>query len=432
MLSEMWGVRSFRRFGGLFDRLADVGASYGPSEGLRPPLDHIGDDHQSSMWPIALRSALVALSIVVTAQIGSAQDSSWTTSSQQSDPNGAVNPTRSRTTHSEVNGHVIEKTVTETLGPDGRYIPYSEVERESIRVNDSTTRSVERSYGRDADGRRSLTQQTQEESRSFSDGSKKMTRTTSNPDGNGALQVIQRAEIDSKVVSPGVRDTNTTMFSADGSGGLGATMRIEERERRTDPATVEYTKSTSLADGNGRWTVSETREGTTRQDPGGTTKEERVLRPNADGKMAVVERTVSKEPAGGQGGTVETYSRNVPGQAGDEGLKLVKRENTVQRSGVGGDDHRHGGSGASGVEHAASGAGAARARPLPNQTPTVAAQIAAATKIKIGAMTLDAGLQTSPGCSRTASGSVLASVAYRRLQMPTIQIPKGRRRPRER
>jgi len=337
MLSEMWGVRSFRRFGGLFDRIADVGASYGPSKGLRPPLDHIGDDHQSSMWPIALRSALVALSIVVTAQIGSAQDSSWTTSSQQSDPNGAVNPTRSRTTHSEVNGHVIEKTVTETLGPDGRYIPYSEVERESIRVNDSTTRSVERSYGRDADGRRSLTQQTQEESRSFSDGSKKMTRTTSNPDGNGALQVIQRAEIDSKVVSPGVRDTNTTMFSADGSGGLGATMRIEERERRTDPATVEYTKSTSLADGNGRWAVSETREGTTRQDPGGTTKEERVLRPNADGKMAVVERTVSKEPAGGQGGTVETYSRNVPGQAGDEGLKLVKRENTVQRSGLGGD-----------------------------------------------------------------------------------------------
>jgi len=311
---------------------------------MRPPQDDIRfcDDARLSGslsgWLPALRSAPILFSIIVaTAQIAGAQDSSWTTSSQQSDPNGALNPTRSHTTHSEVNGHVIEKTVTETLGPDGRYIPYSEVERESTRVNDTTTLSVERFYGRDPDGRRTLTQQTQEESRSFSDGSKKTTRTTSNPDGNGALQVIQRAEVDSKVVSPGVRDTKTTLFSADGSGGLGATMRTDERERRTDPATVEYTKSTSFADGTGRWTVSETREGTTRQDSGGTTKEEPVLRPNPDGKMAVVERTVSKEPAGGQGGTVETYSTNVPGQAGDEGLKLVKRESTVQRSGLGGD-----------------------------------------------------------------------------------------------
>jgi len=334
MLSEMWRTR---RLGGLCDCIADAGASYGPSESLRPPLDDVGGDYSRSMLLFALRSALVALSIIVTAQIGGAQDSSWTTSSQQSDPNGAVNPTRSRTTHSEVNGHIIEKTVTETLGPDGRYIPYSEVEREAIRVNDTATRTVERFYGQDPDGRRTLTQQTQEESRSFADGSKKVTRTISNPDGNGALQVIQRSEVDSKVVSPEVRDTKTTVFSADGSGGLGATMRIEERERRTDPVTVEYTKSTSLTDANGRWMVSETREGTTRHEATATTKEERVLRPNADGKMAVVERTVSKEPAGGQGGTVETYSTDVPGQAGDEGLKLVRRESTVQRSGLGGD-----------------------------------------------------------------------------------------------
>ena len=62
-----------------------------------------------------------------------------------------------------------------------------------------------------------------------------------------------------------------------------------------------------------------------------------MLRPDPDGKMAVVERTVSKEPSGGQGGTTETYSTKCPGQAGDEGLKLVKRESTVQRTGVGGE-----------------------------------------------------------------------------------------------
>jgi len=151
-------------------------------------------------------------------------------------------------------------------------------------VNDTTVRSVERSYGRDADGRRTLTQETREESRNFADGGKKVTRTTSNPDGDGALQVVQRAEIDSKVLSPGVRDTKTTLFSADGGGGLGATMQIEERERKVDATTVELTKSTSLSDGAGHWVVSEVRQGTTRQDGSGTTKEERVLRPDADGK----------------------------------------------------------------------------------------------------------------------------------------------------
>lgn len=292
-------------------------------------------------WRRGICGAFIGLSLIVAAsQIGRAQDSSsnnsWTANSAQSDPNGALNPTRSHTIHSEVDGRVVDKTVVERLGLDGRYVPYSEIERESVRVNDTTMRSVERSYGRDADGHKTLTQETREESRSFADGAKKVERTTSNPDGNGALQVVQRAEIDSKVVSPGARDTKTTVFSADGSGGLGATMRIEERERKTDASTIEFTKSTSLADGTGGWIVSEVRQGTTRQDAGGTTKEERVLRPDADGKMAVVERNVSKEAAGGAG-TTETYSTNVPGQAGDEGLKLVRQESTVQQTGAGGE-----------------------------------------------------------------------------------------------
>jgi len=295
-----------------------------------------------SGWYSWARCGLIVLTVIPgNSQVGHAQDrsndNSWTTSSQQSDPGGALNPTRSHTTHSEVNGHVIEKTLMEARGPDGRYVPYSEIERESVKVNDTTVRSVERSYGRDPDGRRTLTQEMSEESRSLADGGKKVTRTTSNPDGNGTLQVVQRAEIDSKLVSPGVRDTKTTLFSANGSGGLGATMQIEERERRTDASTVQFTKSTSLSDGVGHWTLSETREGTMRQDAGGSTKEESVLRPDSNGNMAVVERTVSRQPAGEQNSTTETYSTNVPGQAGDEGLRLVRRESTVQRSGAAGE-----------------------------------------------------------------------------------------------
>ena len=328
-------ITRLRKLGGLFDCMGGGRCSYGPSEGYRPSQDDIRVG-TSALRRIAI-NLLIPLSLIGTiSQICLAQSNSWNANSQQSDPNGALNPVRSHTTHSEVDGRVVDKTVFERLGPDGRYVPYSEIERELVKVNDTATRTVERSYGRDADGRRTLAQETREEARSFADGAKKVTRTTSNPDGNGALQVVQRAEIDSKTVSPGVRDTSTTLFSADGRGGLGATMRIEERERKTDASTVEFTKSTSLADGVGHWALSERREGTTRQDAGGTTKDERVLRPDANGKMAVVDRTVSKEGPGGAG-TTETYSTNVPGQAGSDGLQLVRRESSVERTGAGGE-----------------------------------------------------------------------------------------------
>ena len=301
--------------------------------------------HMLSGWQLAARDGLIILGLITsTSQIGRTQDrstdNSWTTNSHQSDPSGSLNPIRSRTTHSEVDGHVIDKTVTERLGPDGRYIPYSEIERESIRVNDTTVRTIERSYGTNPDGRSTLTQQVEEESRSLAGGAKKVTRTTSNPDADGALRVVQRAIIDSKAVSPDVRDTKTTLFSANGSGGLGPTVEIEERERKTDAATVQFTKSTSLSDGAGHWTVSELREGTTRQEAGGTSKEESVLRPDSNGRLALVERTVSKQSRSGVGernDTTETYSTNVPGQAGFEGLRLVRRESTVERSGAAGE-----------------------------------------------------------------------------------------------
>jgi hypothetical protein len=291
-----------------------------------------------------LRSFILLLGIGGICQFASTQDTSkqqsWTTSSQLTDPNGTANPTRSTTTHTEVDGRSVEKTVVEARGPDGRYMPYSEIERESVRVNQTTMRNVERSYGRTPDGQRVLTQETREESRNLPDGEKKVSRTTSNPDGNGALQVVQRALIDSKQVSPGVRETKTTLFSADGGGGLGPSMQIEERERKTEAGTVEITKSTSLADGAGHWTVSEVREGITRNGVGGPiTKEERVLRPDANGKMAVAERTVTRQSQAGPGEqnqTTEVYSTNVPGQAGSEGLELVRRESTVQRTGASG------------------------------------------------------------------------------------------------
>ena len=277
-------------------------------------------------------------------QIAGAQDSSgdksWTTTSQQGEPDGSVNPTRTRVTHSEVDGRIVDKTSVETLGPDGRYIPYSETERESVRVNDTTIRTVERTFGSNPDGQKMLVQEKQEETRKLADGAEKIVRTTSSPDADGGMQVVRREQVDSKQVSPGERDTKTTVFSADGTGGLAATVQIEEREKQSDATTVEFKKSTMLSDGSGHWTLSEVREGTTKKDgPQGSRKEESVLRPDVNGKLSVVERTVTKQADAGSGeqrDTVETYSTNVPGEAGDDRLQLVQRESTVRRTNASG------------------------------------------------------------------------------------------------
>ncbi len=282
--------------------------------------------------------ALFALAFAASVTVGQ-ENKSWSSSSQQGDPSGAENPYRTSTTHTEVNGHIIDKTIVEVRGPDGRYVPYSQTERESVKINDSTVRTTERSYGTDANGQRVLTQQTQEEKKSSPSGDSNVVRTVSNPDANGSLQVVQQTLINTKQIAPGSTDTNTTVLSANGSGGLSPSVRIEEHQRQTDPKTTQFTKSTSLSNGSGGWNLSEVRQGTMKQDASGSNKEESVLRPDADGKLAVVERTVTSQADSASGekrDTTETYSTNVPGQAGDEGLKLVKRESTVQRKNANG------------------------------------------------------------------------------------------------
>lgn len=295
----------------------------------------------SRFFPAIL--TLTGTLLFTTPGISVAQDSSvpksWSSSSQQGDRAGTVNPSHTTNTHSESNGRMVDNTSTQTLGPDGRYVPYSQTEKESVRVNATTVRSTERRFGTGPDGEKVLIQETREETRELPGGDKKVVRTVSNPDANGALQVIRRELVDSKQISPGVQETNTTVLSADGSGGMSAAVRVHEREKTNSDGTVEFSKSTQLSDGAGKWNLNEIRQGTLRPDgKQGTTKEENILRPDAEGKMAVVERTVSKQSnaAGESRAVTESYSTNVPGQAENSGLQLVRRESTVTRPGGGG------------------------------------------------------------------------------------------------
>ena len=295
------------------------------------------------MHQIGFRQAcafVLVLASFCSAHLLSAQSASgtqsWSATSRQGSPDGDLNPTRTNENHSQSDGRVLDKTSIENMGPDGRYIPYSDTEKESVRINETTVRNIERTYGRDSDGHRTLIQERQEETRNLPGGEQTVTRTVANPDSNGGMQVVQREVEDSKQISPGVRVTNSTLMTPDAEGKFSASMRSEQRETRSSDGTIQSTKSTLLNDGVSGWKLSEVRDSTSK--PQGTdsrSKEVQVLRPDSEGKLAVVERTVSKESAGNSGdrrATVETYSTNVPGVAGNNGLQLVQRETTVQRT----------------------------------------------------------------------------------------------------
>jgi hypothetical protein len=286
----------------------------------------------------AMKSFLLPATVLVffLAQVSFAQDSNWNSSSQSQDPNGNVNPVRTQESHSEANGRSIDRTSTQRLGPDGQYVPYLDTEKETVRVDATTVRTTERTFGRGPDGQRTLVQVSQEESRSLPGGESNLTRTTSNPDANGDLQVVQRELQHTRQISPDLQETKTTVLTPDMNGGMAPAMQIEQREQKNGDGTIDFKTSTSLPDGTGHWQVGEVREGTRKVENGhARNTEERVLRPDTEGHLAVVERTVTRPSGSGPGDqreVTDTYSVEVPGVAGAQELQLVQRATTVRRT----------------------------------------------------------------------------------------------------
>jgi len=290
-----------------------------------------------------MRVFRLAILLLVVAPLSFAQDASqdkaWSTTTQQQDPSGAYSSTRTSESHTQIDGRTIDKTSVEAVGLDGRYVPYQDIEKESVKVDANTVRTIERTYSTGPDGQKSLVQVREEESHKLADGGQSIVRTTSNPDVNGSLQVVQREMQNSAQTSPDVRETKTTVLTPDINGGLSPTTQIEQREQKSSDGTVQFKRSTQLSDGTGHWNLAEVREGTDKPTGNLHSIDERVLRPDSNGNLAVVEHTIKQQTESSPGEkkeSVETYSVNVPGVAGDNGLQLVQRENTVVRSGPSG------------------------------------------------------------------------------------------------
>ncbi len=266
------------------------------------------------------------------------QTKSWN-SVNQSQMSGSTNPTRTSTSYSESGNRKTETQALERMGMDGHYEPYLTVEKETIKVNSTTTKTVDRSYVRDSNGERQLIQVTEEQSQTLGPGTTRTVRTTSNPDPNGNLQLVKREIEEQKQISPTVHETNTSVLTTDANGGLSESQRIERRETQSDSHTVQFQQSTQVRDVNGGWQTSEVRKGIVQENGTSHSREEEIAQPDADGKLAVVQRTTSKESEGVTGDkkiTTETSSVDLPGTGRDGTLHPVERVTTVHLTGLDG------------------------------------------------------------------------------------------------
>jgi hypothetical protein len=266
------------------------------------------------------------------AQAGEPQ--SWTKTSESQTEN--MNPTRTTESHHKSANQTVDSQTVERLGADGHYEAFYDIEKESVQVNGTTTRTIERTFARDASGQRILTRVTQEEKQTLPAGGEKITRTTSNADLNGHLQVAQREVTDTKKISPELQEKNTTVFLSDGQGGMAPSVQIQQREKRSANHTVEVQTSTLLPDGNGKWQVNERKESTIKDNGKDRTTDEQVSREDINGKLTPTSRTLSQESetaAGEKRNVVETYSTDVTGSAPEGKLPLDQRVTVIKQAG---------------------------------------------------------------------------------------------------
>lgn len=272
--------------------------------------------------------------LLLRAQTSDAQtdaDKSWRVTSESQGNN--LNPTRTSESHSVSGNRTVDNQSIQRRGANGDFEGYQDIEKTTVQVNATTVRTTTRTFGRDADGAKTLVQVTEEEARSLPGGGSNVVRSTSNPDANGNLQLVQRQLEETKKIGEDVEETKTTVSLPSINGDLAPAMKTQERRKRSANDTVTSQKTTLLPDGTGNWQVSETRQATTRQEGKESTTEERVSRPDGEGKLAEVSHTVSKESENAPGekrNTVETYSADVPGSARDGSLHLVERATTAQ------------------------------------------------------------------------------------------------------
>lgn len=249
-----------------------------------------------------------------------------------------INPSRTTESHETIGNRRVDKQHLEVLGANGDYQPYSDTETETTEVSPGTTRTVVRTYTFDANGRRNLARVAEENAEKRASGETHVVRTTSDSDLNGELHVSERQVADTTNTSASTQQVQTTTYLGDGKGGFTPYLKTDEVQNRVADYVTKVDTTTSQPDADGKWKISSVKETTLEEDGNTKTSDERLSTADVNGKISEVARTVSKQTknaAGDQTNTVDTYATGVPGLTRDAAFPLVRRVTTVEKNNAG-------------------------------------------------------------------------------------------------
>ncbi len=299
-------------------------------------------EHFPSSFPRRLIVLLLAwLSLIIFAEaqtVSNNTDQSWTVTTVAKGP-GA--PLRTTEKCSKSGSKILCEKNVEVHGPDG-YRPSFYIETETDQEDATTIRSIQRSYRPDGNGRKQLTQVTEEETNQLPNGESDVDRTTSKPNPEGNLQIVEREDVETRKSGPESQETKSTTYriNSDGNvnGNMAALRQTDEQQKRGDNDRIETTKTTKSADsGKGSLALAEISEKVVKQEGENRTTEESISRPDVEGNLAEVSRTVVKDTQshGQNVETAETYSLDVPGRSRDGQFHLIQRVTTVRSGDAG-------------------------------------------------------------------------------------------------
>ena len=118
---------------------------------------------------------------------------------------------------------------------------------------------------------------------------------TSSLDVNGNLRIVEREVADTKKTSSDAQETKTTVYLADGNGGFTPSRQTQELQERGADSKVEVKTTTLFPGANGNWELLEVKEKTIKEEGKNRISEESVSRPNPEGRLSEVSRTVGEE-----------------------------------------------------------------------------------------------------------------------------------------
>jgi hypothetical protein len=271
--------------------------------------------------------------VAQTSDSRSVENKSWTATTDLKGNN--LNPERIVESHSQTGNQTLDERSVQIRGSDGHFEPYQNIETETLQVDANTVRITTRTFARDVNHMKKLVDVTEEEKHTAPGGNSKIVRLISASDLNGRLQPVRREIVETKSLGMDTEETNGTVMLASINAGLAPAIKTHELRKRGADDRVETEKTTWLLDVNRNWQVSEVSQATTRQEGTNRTTEERISRPDSEGKLGVVSHVVSKQPdsiSGEKRSVVKAYSIDVPGTAPDGSLHLVERKTSTERS----------------------------------------------------------------------------------------------------